>query len=92
MGLYGDGQYPGNIYDGDCSDLDLAPTTPFSWFSSLAASDRRWKARAPFQEGRPGLLFPAARKRSNPSNATADKNGRLWMIRIAANKSISTSR
>jgi hypothetical protein len=30
MGLYGDGQYPGNVYDGDCSDLDRAPTTPFN--------------------------------------------------------------
>jgi hypothetical protein len=30
MGLYGDGQYPGNVYDSDCSDLDRAPTTPFN--------------------------------------------------------------
>jgi hypothetical protein len=29
-GLYGDGQYPGNVYDADCSHLDLAPTTPFN--------------------------------------------------------------
>jgi hypothetical protein len=29
-GLYGDGQYPGNVYDGDCAHLDLPPTTPFN--------------------------------------------------------------
>jgi hypothetical protein len=28
-GLYGDGLYPGNVYD-DCPHLDLAPTTPFN--------------------------------------------------------------
>jgi hypothetical protein len=27
-GLYGDGYYPGNVYDND--HLDLAPTTPFN--------------------------------------------------------------
>jgi hypothetical protein len=27
-GLYGDGSYPGNVYDND--HLDLAPTTPFN--------------------------------------------------------------
>jgi hypothetical protein len=27
-GLYGDGDYPGNVYDND--HLDLAPTTPFN--------------------------------------------------------------
>jgi hypothetical protein len=27
-GLYGDGLYPGSVYD-NCPQLDLAPTTPF---------------------------------------------------------------
>jgi hypothetical protein len=28
-GLYGDGLYPGSVYD-NCPHLDLAPTTPFN--------------------------------------------------------------
>jgi len=28
-GLYGDGLYPGDVYD-NCPHLDLAPTTPFN--------------------------------------------------------------
>jgi len=40
---------------------------------------------AALQQGRAGLLFVASLKRSNPATATADKNGRLWMIRIAPN-------
>jgi hypothetical protein len=45
-----------------------------------------------FHAGRPGLLFAASLRRSNPATATADKNGRLWMIRIAPNKSVPKSR